>query len=121
MKVFISEEYGWKSWVWDFPGSTEELIRDFRAGRTPSRVGYFETRGRGTIAPAEMPHVDLVAEGLTEERELQLEGELQGMWEVYMRQFEAQCMLHEEDDSYLQVDGKSYRWGDQRKELQNGH
>lgn len=40
MKIFIEEEYGYAYYLWDYPGSIEELIADYRAGRAPSGVEY---------------------------------------------------------------------------------
>ena len=64
MKIFIEQEHGYPNQVWEYPGSIEELIADYRVGRAPSGVEYDDSMppmpkprvGQGylgTLTPAE--------------------------------------------------------------------
>lgn len=35
MKILVEEEYGYRCWLWVFPGTTAELIADWKAGKAP--------------------------------------------------------------------------------------
>lgn len=35
LKIFVEEEYGYRDWVWFFPGTKEEALADWKAGRRP--------------------------------------------------------------------------------------
>ena len=39
VKVFVEEEYGYRLWVWAFPGNIEDLIVDWMAGKAP--INFF--------------------------------------------------------------------------------
>lgn len=42
LKIFVSEEYGYRSWIWDYPHDAAQLIKDWKAGRAP--LDYFDPR-----------------------------------------------------------------------------
>lgn len=35
LRILISEEYGYREWLWTFPGTVEEVIEEWKAGRVP--------------------------------------------------------------------------------------
>jgi hypothetical protein len=35
ISIFISEEYGYRTWLWEYPHSKEQLIKDWQAGKAP--------------------------------------------------------------------------------------
>lgn len=48
MFIFVDEEYGVRSWLWEYPGTPEELIADWKAGLGPFLLPK-STKMRGTI------------------------------------------------------------------------
>ena len=40
LKIYVEEEYGFRNWVWMFPGSIPELVAEWKAGRAP--LNYFD-------------------------------------------------------------------------------
>jgi hypothetical protein len=40
IKVFIDEEYGYRYWIWTYPGTAEELIEDWKKGNAP--LNFFD-------------------------------------------------------------------------------
>lgn len=40
LKVFVVEEYGYAYHIWEYPGTVDELVADYRAGRAPFGVEY---------------------------------------------------------------------------------
>lgn len=89
MKVFIEEEYGYRYWVWDFPGTASELVSEWCAGHVPP-VGYvYGPQYRGSITPAEDADFDPATPGFG---------------------FAAYCHIHEPEDSELCVEGTTTGW-----------
>lgn len=83
VKVLVVEEYGFRNWIWEFPGSKEELIRDWKKGARPD--GFFnpslpEEKYRGSM---KLIRRSVDAHG----------------------PFDANAHVHEEDDTFLMVDG----------------
>lgn len=146
MRIFIDEEYGYREWTWDFPGTVEELIAEWKAGRIPP-VGYVHGREfRGTCEPADTPRPDPYL-GVTEEMYLadpdkydeaylsspeSLENiedtdefrEYCKLWEVFFSKYDAECHVHEEEDSVLRIkdgEGKVVRIIGWTAEVDHGH
>lgn len=91
LRIYLDVEYGYKSWYWFYPGTEEELIEDWKNGKAPlysfdPSVGGFK---------GEMEEVE--EEDLWE----WLEGCGQGSNAI-------KAHVHDEDDTYLSVDGKIY-------------
>lgn len=42
MKIFVSEEYGYRSWLWEYPHNEAQLIKDWKDGRAP--IDFFDPR-----------------------------------------------------------------------------
>ena len=117
MLVFIDEEYGWRYWSWDYPGTADELRADWQAGCIPPGLGYVgRTPGfRGTateIEPMKSYWDRLEAEtkgdeewDLDEEKFDEAIEALGREWDKFMAKFGAQIHIHEEDDSSLQIVG----------------
>ena len=42
MLILISEEYGYRSWLWKYPHSKEQLIIDWNAGKAP--LNFYDPR-----------------------------------------------------------------------------
>lgn len=81
VKIFISEEYGYRSWSWDYPGTKEELIADWKAKRRPVDFwGAKETGYLGIVAPA-------------------------AMLDEHNKPRDATAHVHCQDDTYLEIDG----------------
>jgi len=119
LKIFIEEEYGYAYHTWNFPGSVEELIAEWKAGRIP-HVGYvFGKEFRGTCEPVETPEFEPYP-GVSDEEYLanpdkypDKEEDLQElcrMWEVFLSRYDAECHIHEEDDSSLKIGNQRIPW-----------
>ena len=37
-KVWVTEEYGYREWLWIHPGSVDDVVADWKAGRIPSCI-----------------------------------------------------------------------------------
>jgi len=120
MLVFIDEEYGWRYWCWDYPGTADELRADWQAGRIPQHLGYVAiTPGfRGTITeiePLKSYWDRLEAEGneewdLDEEKFEEAVGALGREWDKFLAGYGAQMDIHEEDDSCLRIGDETLPW-----------
>lgn len=92
MLVFVEEEYGYRSWLWEYPGTPETLVTDFKSGRFPS--DFFDpSEGAGEAYPGTMTQVDMNDEAPPIEDDPRLG---------------AFIHTHEWDDTYLLVGGKCY-------------
>jgi hypothetical protein len=117
--IFIDEEYGWRYWRWDYPGTPDELRADWQAGRIPPGLGYVGRTPsfRGTITEIEpmKPYWDrLEAEGdewdLDEEKfEATVEALGRG-WDKFLSEYDVQMDIHEEDDSSLRIGDITVPW-----------
>ena len=90
MKVLVSEEYGYKYHIWDFPGTKEDLIADVKAGAIPFYMGRNAKPFRGGVKYYTNDYQD------TEVKVLKAMG------------VEAVVHSHEAPDTYLDLDGKIY-------------
>ena len=60
IKVFVEEEYGYRYWIWEYPGTKEELIADWKAHKAP--LCYFDPRNskfEGELKSADIDHRDV--------------------------------------------------------------
>lgn len=97
MKIFIREEYGYRYWSWNFPSSQEDLVSEWRAGRTPRGIGFVGHREYlGSIEEVFVPDID---PDLYSDEEFNVIVAKQ--WEEILKGFDCSCHIHEEDDSYL--------------------
>ena len=123
--VFIEEEYGWRYWRWEYPGTADELRADWKAGRVPKDLGYVASVPgfRGTITEIEpmadyWERVEAGTEGLSDEaalavidaNEKELVEELGREWSKFLAGFGAQAHIHEEDDTWLQIGDEMLPW-----------
>ena len=120
LRVFVEEEYGYRYWTWNFPGTVDELIAEWKAGRIPS-VGYiYRGEFKGTCEQVETPSFDPFP-GVSDEEYLAhpekydvedeaLLKELGGMWDVFLSKYDATCHIHEESDSVLSINEKRFSW-----------
>lgn len=112
LRIFVNEEYGYASHTWNFPGTVDELIAEWKAGRIP-HVGYvFGKEFMGSLEPAETPHFDPYP-GVSDEeyfnnpdkypdKDEDIE-ELCRMWDAFLAKYDGECFVHEETDSWLNV------------------
>lgn len=56
MKILIEVEFGYAFHLWDFPGTVDELIADWRAGRAPSLRPILATMPPSFDFAAPYPH-----------------------------------------------------------------
>jgi hypothetical protein len=88
MKIYICEEYGYREWIWDYPGTVEELISDWKAGIAPLN---FMNPSEGTYRGTMIQITDDDLESVNIKVMFPIRGH-----------------VHMEDDTYLEVDGVSY-------------
>jgi hypothetical protein len=86
MRIFVIEEYGYRHWNWMYPGTAEELVADWKAGRAP--VNFFDPR-KGKFSG----ELELV----TTREELR-----------NAKHADAKAHVHVEDDTWLDVGDKHY-------------
>ena len=84
VKVYVSEEYGYRTWVWYPKMSEKELIAWWEA--LPTVLGFFFTGAAGL--PGEAKQVDA---------------------DTWPTEYPLTVHLHEDDDSFLNVRGKLHR------------
>ena len=125
MLIFIEEEFGWRHWRWDYPGSESELRLDWRAGRIPPGIGYVSGVAgfRGTIeevepaaehshkledATAGMSDAE-VGKYLDENEEL-LRSDLIKEWGRFLAGFDAKAHIHEDEDTTLTIGDETLPW-----------
>lgn len=124
VKVFITEECGWRFHAWDYPGTLGELRADWAAGRIPEDLGYVAvTPGfRGSIKEIE-PIGDYIdarmaeTDGMSDdevfayfEARQAIDDEMDEEWAKFMAVFGAQMDIHEEDDSFLKIGEEILPW-----------
>ncbi len=113
MRVYIDEEYGWKLWVWTYPGTPEELVADWKAGRVPA-LGYLQKSGGFRSLSLERLEEPKCGNGpwAGEEEEAEWYEAMRAEWDRIMGTMDAFCHLHEEDDSWLKIGpgGEVLRW-----------
>lgn len=122
LKVLIEEEYGYRYWSWSFPGTAEELVAEWKAGRTPNGIGYvYCGEFKGTITQIPEPICTLTPEEealpvdaeLSPERHAECLTELENKWRDLFAQHDAFAFIHEPEDSWImtEVDGaKKIPW-----------
>jgi len=87
LRILVVQEYGYRTWLWHYPGSRDELVHDWLSGHAP--LNFFDpSRGayRGKlvrVALAARRTTGLATPGL-------------------------QAHVHANDDTYLNVDGVTY-------------
>jgi hypothetical protein len=129
MLIFVDEEYGWKYHRWDYPGTSEDLREDWKAGRIPPGLGYVRSEPgfRGTIEEIEpmgefWARLEIETAGMSDDEadafmaaneERIMEG-LGGEWARFLAGFGAQADIHEEDDSALSIGDEVLPWPFQR-------
>jgi len=104
--IFVEEEYGYRSYLWVYPGEAEELVEDWCNGRTP----WGNRNGLGRRFKGEFDAVEFESpeseRGLPWPRSLQLvlceTGEVfEGF--RHLSDFDGSAHIHEEEDSALRV------------------
>lgn len=107
VKVSVEEEYGYRLWTWDYPGTVEELVADWKAGVAP--LNFFDpsmsdfkgtlvlVRGRRRVG------TNPDGSGIFTERYDLPQPELDAWYANPL------CIhTHMPDDSYLRVPGATY-------------
>jgi hypothetical protein len=119
MLVLIEEEFGWKYWRWDYPGTLDELRRDWKAGRIPNGLGYVRTTPGFLGQIAEIDPIaeywnSLEAKGMTDwltnaDEECVVE-ELFREWDRFTAGFDARIDIHEDEDTFMRIGGEVLPW-----------
>lgn len=115
LKIILEEEYGYRTWLWSYPESKEQLIADWLAGNAPlnffnpSKGNYKGTMERFEDHIYTQPKYDL----LNEERPGKTSTEAyQEQLKQYQAEFNSvypiQGHIHDRYDTYLVIDGQTY-------------
>lgn len=103
--VAVQEEYGYREWLWVYPGTVEELRADWEAGRAPTN--FFNPRNgnyRGTMVL--IADEDWNEEGEAITNPYGTRDELDAVsWAASRAGLSAH--VHVEDDTYLNIHGES--------------
>lgn len=115
LRILIAEEYGFRDWLWTYPGTIQELVADWKAGRRPLYPGRYARHGQATTGlRCFSGEIDLVYwdrdyyMGADREehvyRRLVL-AETQSTIDCIRNEndLDGTAHVHEEDDSYLRV------------------
>jgi len=103
--IFVEEEYGYASYLWTYPGTPEELVDDWCAGRVPWSGPLDKPLYRGEFNPAAF-HTHEANRGMPYPRSLELRlTETNQVVEGFshISHFDGIAHYHEEDDSHLRV------------------
>jgi len=100
MKVYVDEEYGYREYLWEYPGNKEQLKKDFFAGRIPLWP-------MGIAPTEEEPEFDGYFRKMlrTEIRALHNKGD----GKIFER-VDAMIHIHEVEDSDLSFADERYPW-----------
>ena len=110
--IYVEEEYGYASFLWIYPGTPKELVDDWCNRRTPWGSGLSPSGGSlpGKRFRGEFDPVDFTTMKADREKEWprRLELVLCPTGETiegfsHISDFDGNCHIHEEDDSYLKV------------------
>jgi len=114
-KVWIIEEYGYRNWLWVHPGTIDDVIAAWKSGERP--VGFWGRHDAGFAGTCEQiwPHDDVLAAyeaDLMSEDEARVKLAVAALALGQDPNAYAQILgvaayghVHEEDDTYLIVDG----------------
>lgn len=86
-KIQITEEYGYREWVWEFPGTLAELVEDWRNGRVPLLKDHLTKEQTRPIPPYRGKLIRLTSKINPNEE-----------WDAYAH-------IHMMDDTYLEING----------------
>ena len=125
LTVLIEEEYGYKYWCWEFPGSKEDLIADWKSGKIPitNTKNYRGKLKKLTPDEVEIHHFNPKYDGLwikgadqmseEERNKIFNSPEYKALQDQFTKDLDekwpVRCHIFRADDTYLIVDGKKYR------------
>ena len=95
--VFVEEEYGYRIWLWTYPGTKEELVADWKAGKAP--LNFFNPSQGSFGGKMEEIGIDVNLTALST---------MQDTADAYAH-------VHMDDDTYLEIDGETH-WPPGHKE-----
>ena len=97
--VFVEEEYGYRNWLWTYPGTKEELVADWKAGKAP--LNFFNpSQGNFSGKMEEIGYdIDLTA--------------LSAMQDLA----DGYAHVHMEEDTHLEIDGATHCHPDYKEEV----
>lgn len=84
-KVWITEEYGYREWLWIHPGDIDDVVADWKAGRIPTCVHVYGVEPLCEVLDAAQKQWDLSEE----EQQRQLDA----LWEPQTGDFAGTCQL----------------------------
>lgn len=119
LKIFLTEEYGYRQWIWTFPGTKEELIITWKSGNAPLNfmnpsVGDYPGAMEEFIVDdiLKQPKYQLLNELLASKDNKDNEVEYEYLKLQYKKDFDSaypiQGHIHMPDDTYIEIDKVTY-------------
>lgn len=97
----LVEEYGFRFWLWYYPGTETKLLEDWLAGYAP--LNCFD--------PSRSEY-----HGRMKENKNSKEDDRQ--WRAVCAATTIRVHVHEEDDTWLQINGRAYPPGRRKREFE---
>lgn len=124
LNILLEEEYGYRYWCWEFPGTKEELIADWTDGKIPiaNSKNYRGKLKKLTPDEVEVHHLNPKYDGLWVKDVMWMDEEewnkafnspeYKAIQDAFKKDLNDRWPLNGhvfmEDDTYLMVDGKKY-------------
>ncbi len=132
LKIYLDEEYGYREWVWFFPGTKEEILTEWKTGHRPISASpdikgtvsqiFFKRdpskSGKEAFTPF-LFSLESNEEGDPINAPFDARGNLLGIpieGVSDMTFFDGFGHVHEKNDTYLEIDEKVFRDEDQDEE-----
>ena len=88
-RVQITEEYGYREWVWEYPGSLIDLLTDWRAGNVPLLEDHLTDQEKVKLGGIRSYKGNLIRLASVSPQET---------WDAYAH-------IHMTDDTHLEING----------------
>jgi hypothetical protein len=116
LRIYVDEEYGYREWLWTYPGTIKELVEDWKEGLRPLRARSrcrhrtYIKYGQWSTFRGEFDRITWRVWGnrrygrptLSDHPVISETGE-QVVCLEYPDSFHGQAHIHDEDDSYLKI------------------
>ena len=97
--IFIEEEYGYRMWLWTYPGTKGELLADWKVGKAP--LNFFNPSQGNFSGKMEQIGYDIDLTALSA---------MQDSADGYAH-------VHMDEDTYLAIDGVTHYHPDYKEEV----
>ena len=113
-KVWVTEEYGYREWLWIHPGSVDDVVADWKAGRIPTCIHVYryddasrEAHWDSCVENWQLPEEEREkrSNSLWEPQTGNYAGTCQ-LWDpklAHWMKLEQDCSGHEDDEPFLRA------------------